>query len=95
MQQALLGAFHVLRVVVVFMVACLLRHIGRLPEFCSKDRRTVESGQSIYDAAISVQNVMDAVTCNRSLQLTAVAKRNCHPRCRTDRLPMQDEPLLQ
>src|SRR5262245_53667802 len=95
LQKAVASRLKMLGVIMIAGTAGLLGFINCLAKFCYKGRSSVESGQSVHNAAFLVEDVMDAVAGDGPLQLAAVAKVNRHLRRRTHRLPMQDEALLQ
>ena len=73
----------------------MLYGIGGLLQLGLEYGCAVKSRQGVYKAPICVKDVVDAVSGDSALQLAAIAEFDRHPWCRTHRLPVQDEALLQ
>src|SRR5260370_6921155 len=84
-----------LRVVGGSLAASFFHHGSRLLQLGGKNRRAVEPRQRVHDLAVRIQNVVDTVAGDGTLQRAPVSKINGHSRRRAYRFPMQDESILQ
>src|SRR5260370_25399240 len=84
-----------LRVVGGSLAASFFHHGSRLLQLGGKNRRAVEARQRVHRLAVRIQNVVDTISGDGTLQRAPVSEINGHSRRLTYRFPIQDESSLQ